>query len=156
MNRKNFITSLLVGASSGAFLASCANEKSNNNKTENTEAMQTESKTAENKDSLNAGLIIHSVYFWLKEGITAEEDKDFLNFFEELKKVPTARTLKVGKPAPTHPRPVVDNSYSYLLLVTFDTMDDINTYETHPIHLEAIEKYSKYWTKVEVKDAILL
>lgn len=156
MNRKNFLTSLLVGASSGAFLASCANENPKNNSSEKTDSMQTAETTAENKDLLTTGIILHSVYFWLKEGITADEEKDFLNFFEELRKITESRTLKIGKPAPTNPRPVVDNSFSYLLLVTFDNMDDVNTYEVHPIHLAAIEKYSKYWTKVEVKDATLI
>ncbi len=156
MNRKNFITSLIVGAGTGAFLSSCANENSQNksdNQTTNNENM---SNKATQTDELSTGLILHSVYFWLKEGITPEEDKDFLNFFEALRTIPSVKFLKVGKPAPTHQRDVVDNSFSYLLFVTFESMDDINNYEVHPDHLAAIDKYSKYWTKVQVKDAILI
>ena len=109
MKRKNFITTILVGASSGALLSSCANESSN-------------AKQGSNADSTSAG----------------------------------PKALRFGKPAPTTPRDVVDNSFSYYLLVTFNTMDDINTYEHHPIHLGAVDKFSKYWTKVQVKDAILM
>ncbi len=145
MKRKNFITTILVGAGSATLLNSCASESNK----------QSSSQPDDSSSDLTTGLIVHNVFFWLKEGITEEEEKDFLNFFEELKKAEGPRALKFGKPAPTHPRPVVDNSFSYYLLVTFDTMDGINTYETHPIHLAAIEKYQKYWTKVEVKDAIL-
>ena len=28
------------------------------------------------------GIIVHSVYFWLKKGLTAEEQQDFLQFFK--------------------------------------------------------------------------
>lgn len=98
------------------------------------------------------GPIIHSVFFWLKEDITEQEKLDFVNFFESLRPIPGIQMLTYGKPATTNQRDVVDSSFSYNLIVTFTTMDDINVYETHPIHLEAIEKYKKYWTKVTVYD----
>ena len=158
MKRKNFITTILVGASSGALLSSCANESSNasNTSTADSTGAATAPEAAAQTEELASGLIVHNVFFWLKEGITAEEEKDFMNFFEELKKVPGPKALRFGKPAPTTPRDVVDNSFSYYLLVTFNTMDDINTYEHHQIHLDAVDKFSKYWTKVQVKDAILM
>ena len=105
-------------------------------------------------DSKN-NLIAHYVLFWLKESLSENEKKDFTQFFEELKKVPTIKSLHYGSPANTTQRDVVDNSFSYNLLVYFDNMEDLNVYETDPIHLEAIEKYSKYWTKVVVHDSIL-
>ena len=158
MKRKNFITTILVGASSGALLSSCANESSNANNASGSDSTgtATASEAASQTEELGSGLIVHNVYFWLKEGITEVEEKDFMNFFEELKKVPGPKALRFGKPAPTTARDVVDNSFSYYLLVTFNTMDDINTYEHHPIHLGAVDKFSKYWTKVQVKDAILM
>jgi len=101
------------------------------------------------------GPVVHSVYFWLKEGLSKEEVANFVNFFEELRPIKEIQTLKYGTPAPVNPRPVVDNSFTYNLIVSFATMDDINVYETHPIHLKAIEKYEQYWTKVEVRDTML-
>lgn len=100
-------------------------------------------------------VIVHYVLFWLKEDLSQQEIKDFSGFFEELRKVPTIKSLQYGPPANTHKRDVVDNSFSYNLLVHFKNMDDLNVYETHPIHLAAIEKYSKNWTKVVVHDSVL-
>ena len=97
-------------------------------------------------------IIQHQVYFWLKPGITELEEQDFLNFFKTLKTVPGIKSFVVGKPAPTNPRDVVDNSFSYSITVTFENMDAINVYETHPIHTQAAAKYAKYWTRVQVRD----
>lgn len=130
MERRNFIKAGVVAASSATML-SCS------------------------KSEAAYGPIIHSVYFWLKEGVTVEEVADFVNFFEALRPIASIQTLKYGKPAPVNPRPVVDNSFTYNLIVSFANMDDINDYENHPIHLAAIEKYEKFWTKVEVRDTML-
>lgn len=100
-------------------------------------------------------VIAHYVLFWLKENLSEQEVKDFTGFFEELKSVPNVKSLHYGPPAKTHQRDVVDNSFSYNLLVYFDSLEDINTYETHPIHLAAIEKYSHNWTKVIVHDSVI-
>ncbi|HUH19217.1 Dabb family protein [Albibacterium sp.] len=100
-------------------------------------------------------MIVHYVLFWLREDLSPQEIKDFTGFFEELKKIPNIHTLQYGAPAQTNARGVVDNSFSYNLLVQFKTMHDIEVYETHPIHLAAIEKYSKNWTKVVVHDSVL-
>jgi len=142
MERRNFLKSVTVASLTGVALTSCANTE--NSSQETSEAM-----------SLQSGIIFHAVYFWLKEGLSEEEEKDFLNFFEELRKVPGVLSLQFGKPAPTTPRPVVDNSFQYHLLATFRTMEDINIYETHAIHTDAVERYNKYWTKVEVKDTVI-
>ncbi|SEG19948.1 Dabb family protein [Sphingobacterium lactis] len=141
MKRNHFIKALCLTAGATTLLGSCASG-----------AAQQDAPVSENE----SGHILHSVYFWLKPGLSAEEEQDFLNFFEALKKVPGIHAFQVGKPAPTTPRDVVDNSFSYAIYVTFKTMEDINTYEKHPDHLAASEKYGKYWTKVEVKDSILV
>lgn len=143
MKRKHFITSMLVGAGATTLLSACS------------QGPTTGEENGTSSDELQTGLIVHSVYFWLKEGITEEEEKDFLNFFQALREVPGVKSLHTGKPAPTTPRDVVDNSFSYLLLVTFDDLEQINLYENHPDHIAAAETYSKYWTKVQVRDVVL-
>ncbi|WP_187444008.1 Dabb family protein [Sphingobacterium phlebotomi] len=140
MERRNFLKSVTAAGLTGTLLTSCASSLEDGAKSANTIAK---------------GTILHSVYFWLKADISEEEEQDFLNFFAELHKVPGVQTLQYGKPAPTNPRAVVDNSFQYNLLVTFQDMDDINTYETHPTHLAAAEQYSKYWVKVEVRDIVI-
>jgi hypothetical protein len=140
MKRRFFLGAGIAGLST-SLLASCSVSTKPNE---------------ENDKSMKAGDILHQVYFWLKEGITPEEEKDFLNFFRALKTIPGLKSFSVGKPAPTNPRPVVDNSFSYSITVTYENMEAINVYEVHPIHLEAIEKYNKYWTKVEVRDSEII
>jgi len=100
-------------------------------------------------------VITHYVLFWLKEGLSTQEIKDFTGFFKELRKVPNIKSLHYGPAAQSTPRDVVDNSFTYNLLVYFNTLEDLETYGTHPIHLQAIERYSKYWTKVVVHDSSL-
>jgi len=142
MERKTFLSSLALAGVGATVLSSCL---STENKSETTITLA----------GFSSGFIFHSVYFWLKKDITAEEEKDFLNFFEILKKVPGIESFHSGKPAATHPRPVVDNSFSYHIMLTFANMEAINKYEEHPDHLAAIDQYSKYWVKVEVKDTII-
>ncbi|MBD1433335.1 Dabb family protein [Sphingobacterium sp. DN00404] len=141
MERRNFLKSVTAAGLTGTLFTSCASSVEEG---------------AESTNTIANGTILHSVYFWLKDDITEEEEQDFLNFFAELRKVPGVQTLQYGKPAPTNPRSVVDNSFHYNLLVTFQNMDDINTYETHPTHTAAAEQYSKYWTEVQVRDTIIM
>ena len=136
MKRRFFLGAGIAGISTSV-LASCTVSSNPNEEKEN---------------SMKSGNIIHQVYFWLKEGITAEEEKDFLEFFKILKTVPGIQSFTAGKPAGTNPRSVVDNSFSYSITVVFEDLAAINVYETHPTHTEAAEKYSKYWTNVQVRD----
>lgn len=99
--------------------------------------------------------ITHYVLFWLKKDLSEQQVKDFAAFFEQLKTIPVVKTLRYGRPAKTNTRDVVDNSFSYNLVATFKNLKDINVYETHPIHLDAIKKYSHLWYKVVVHDAVL-
>lgn len=138
MERKDFIKGIVIGGASLGALQSCQS------KTNQPTALE-----------LRDGLIIHSVYFWLKEGLTEAEEQDFLNFFEALRSIPEVEYLSIGKPAPTNPREVVDNSFSYHLIAFFKSMDDINVYETHPDHIAAVEQYKQYWTRVEVRDSVI-
>jgi len=153
MERRQFLrqagaAAILAGSGSG-LLAACTPSGSDQNASQASEINES-TETMENPK-----VIAHYVLFWLKEGLSEQEINDFAHFFEELRPIPGIKSLHYGRPAETHPRDVVDNSFTYNLLVYFDTMDAINVYETHPIHLEAIEKYSKFWTKVVVHDSWL-
>lgn len=153
MERRHFIKQAgaavaLAGVGAGV-LAACAP------KTSNEENNQTASNNETNATMENKEVIAHYVLFWLKDGLSEQEISDFANFFEELKPIPGIKSLHYGRAANTNARDVVDNSFTYNLLVYCDTMEDINTYETHPIHLAAIEKYSKFWSKVVVHDSVL-
>lgn len=139
MVRRNFFKSAAIIGISSSLLTSCSSAPTQ----------------SESSYSYPSGTIIHSVYFWLEENISQNEEMDFLNFFEALKKIPGIQTFQFGKPANTTPRAVVDNSFSYNLIITFKNIEDINVYADHPDHLAAVNKYDKYWTKVQVMDTII-
>jgi hypothetical protein len=112
--------------------------------------------TVQSDEHIESSTIVHVVNFWLKKDLSEEEKKNFVEFFEELRKIDVIKTLNYGIPAQTNPRPVVDNSFDYTLIVTFKDLNDITIYETHPTHLKAIEKYQHLWTKVMVKDTSII
>ena len=154
MERRRFIKQAgaavaLAGAGS-SLLAACASPASDQQQNDQTSENPVMNTTMENN-----AVIAHYVLFWLNDGLSEQEIADFANFFEELKTIPTIKSLHYGRAAHTNPRDVVDNSFSYNLLVFFDSMDDINVYETHPTHLAAIDKYSKFWNKVVVHDSVV-
>ena len=157
MERRHFIkkagAAVAVAGVGSSLLAACASPTANEGNSQNDNQENTNNETSEIME--NKEVITHYVLFWLNEGLSEQEITDFAGFFEELKTIPTIKTLEYGRAAQTNARDVVDNSFTYNLLVRFDTMDDINTYETHPIHLAAIEKYSKFWNKVVVHDSVL-
>src|SRR5690606_41994027 len=123
--------------------------------TSNQQNDQTNTNPEKNTTMENNEVIAHYVLIWLNDGLSEQEINDFANFFEELKTIPSIKSLHYGRAAATNPRDVVDNSFTYNLLVFFDNMDDINEYETHPVHLAAIEKYSKFCNKVVVHDSVV-
>src|SRR5690606_19816331 len=140
MERRNFLKSVTAAGLTGTLLTSCTSSE----------------EEGANPNTIANGTILHSVYFWLKANISETDEQDFLNFFEARRKVPGVQALQYGKPAPPTRTPVIDKSFQYNSLLTFPTMDDINTYETHPTHIAAAEQYSKYWVKVEVRDTIVM
>lgn len=100
--------------------------------------------------------LLHTVLFWLDPELSAEEIENFKGFFEELAKVPTVKKLQFGRPAPTGARPVVDNTFTYSMVATFDSLEDHDIYQEHEYHTRAIEQYSRYWTRVVVHDMLVI
>lgn len=96
----------------------------------------------------------HTVFFWMKEGLTNEEAKLFESELEILGTCPTIQSYKWGKPAGTQ-REVVDNSYTYAWILDFASVEDQDAYQVEPIHLAFIEKCKNLWTKVQVYDTLI-
>lgn len=97
--------------------------------------------------------MIHTVFFWLKPGLSDER----VAFFEsELAKLPSIDTVAngyIGKPAPTEVRPVTDHSFSYHLSLGFDSIEAHNAYQIHPEHDVFVEKCKDLWDRVLVYDS---
>jgi hypothetical protein len=96
--------------------------------------------------------LIHSVFFWLKEGVSQEELGDFIEGCRKLGTIESVRSCYVGPPAATPDRDVVDHSYSVALIVHFNDLAAHEIYQEHPAHQEFINTYSDLWEKVQVFD----
>jgi len=101
------------------------------------------------------GQVQHFVMFWLKPQLTKSEVADFTQFFEALKPIKYIKTLNYGLAANTPVRPVTDNSFTYALTITFNSIEDHNAYQEDKAHLDAVEKFSKNWYRVVVHDIVI-
>lgn len=95
----------------------------------------------------------HTVYFWFKN---PDSQEDRANFEKSLSKFLAnskyAKTKFIGKP-PKATRDVVDGSFTYSLIVTFESAEAQVKYQTEEAHLLFIEESSDIWEKVVVYDS---
>ena len=96
------------------------------------------------------GKFVHMVFFYLKEATSVEEFIGIVSNF--ITSIDLVKSYHLGVPAGT-PREVVDNSYSVCLVATFDTKEDQNAYQVHPIHLKFVEDHKDKWDKVVIYDS---
>lgn len=95
------------------------------------------------------------VYFWGREGGTAEEAQLLAQGCRtHLPGIPGVLRLEVGFPAGTG-REVVDNTYAVALLIEFADAATQDVYQDHPDHHRFIEECSKYWSRVQVYDTVV-
>jgi len=96
----------------------------------------------------------HVVYFYLNN---PDNLKDRTAFETSLKKFLVnseyAQTKFIGIPAKT-PRDVVDNEYTYTLILTFPSKEIQHKYQEEPAHQVFIEESSHLWNKVKVYDSV--
>lgn len=98
--------------------------------------------------------LIHHVYFWLKNAASQADLHKLIEGVSTLRGIPTVRQLRIGVPAATTKRDVIDASYAISLFTIFDSIQDHDVYQEHPIHTKFIEKYSYLWDKVTVYDSM--
>jgi len=107
---------------------------------------------SENKNEKR--LLVHHVFFWLKNPSRKEDLAKLMEGVSSLKKIESLRMVKIGLPAGTTKRDVIDDSYSLSLLTIFDDVKGHETYQDHPIHTKFVETYSPLWSKVVVYDSM--
>lgn len=111
--------------------------------------------TAAQDDSMdNKKMLAHHVFFWLKNPNSKEDRDKLIAGLKTLEKIETVKSLRIGLPASTEKRDVVDNSFSVSELMFFDDVEGQNAYQVHPIHKKFVEDCSHLWEKVVVYDAI--
>jgi len=96
----------------------------------------------------------HVVYFYLNNPDNSEDRSAFENSLKKFLDTSLyAKTKFIGIPAET-PRNVVDNSYTYSLILTFPSKEIQGKYQDEPAHLIFIEESSHLWKKVQVYDSV--
>lgn len=96
-------------------------------------------------------MLVHSVYFWLKQDLTQAERDAFHEGLSTLSEIEGVRSFAAGVPASTD-RPVVEKSYDYGLLVLLDDVQAHDVYQVDPIHKAFLSNFSAFWDKVVVYD----
>jgi hypothetical protein len=98
--------------------------------------------------------LVHHVFFWLKNPGSKEDLNKLLEGLRTLSKIETVKSLRIGVPATTEKRDVVDNSYSASELMLFDDLAGQDAYQVHPIHKKFVADCSHLWEKVVVYDSL--
>ncbi len=97
---------------------------------------------------------VHAVYFWLKNPDNQEDRKTFETAIHKL--IESSKYIKawhLGVPAMSD-REVVDNSYTYSYVVSFDSKEDEAKYQVEDVHLQFIDEAGHVWERVQVYDSI--
>lgn len=98
----------------------------------------------------------HNVFFWLKEPNNLNNNLLFENALQKFLNTSNyPKTAVITKPAQTE-REVVDNSYTYALLVSFDTKEKHDLYQEEEAHQQFLNEASHLWDKVQIFDSIAL
>jgi hypothetical protein len=97
--------------------------------------------------------MIHTVFFWLKDGLSDEQVAYFESELAKLPSIDAVASGATGKPAATEPRPVTDDSFSYHLSLTFDSIADQDAYQVHPDHSVFVANCKDLWERVVVYDS---
>jgi len=96
----------------------------------------------------------HVVYFYLNNPDNPEDRSAFENSLKKfLDNSLYAKTKFIGIPAET-PRNVVDNSYTYSLILSFPSKEIQDKYQKEPAHIVFIEESSQLWEKVQAYDSV--
>lgn len=98
-------------------------------------------------------MLIHTVNFWLKDDLSAQERAAFEAALQSLKNIASAEAVYVGTPAATPPRPVIDSSYDYMLTVLLKDLGAHDAYQADPLHQSFLNDNKDKWQRVHIYDA---
>ncbi len=99
------------------------------------------------------GGFFHMVFFWLVNDTQEVKQKFLMELKQFIEQVDEIKKVHVGPPADTD-RDVIDNTYSYSLVLTFDSKKEHDIYQEHPAHKKFIENAASLWDKVLVYDSV--
>jgi hypothetical protein len=85
-------------------------------------------------------MLSHIVIFWTDPANPNAADELVAAANTLLKNIPGVQQFHAGKMVPSH-RPVVDQSYQVALNMTFANKAAEHAYQSHPQHVEFVEKH---------------
>lgn len=102
----------------------------------------------------SSGEFTHAVYFWLKEPTDQIKNQAFEQSLEKfVAGSADISTYHLGKPANTD-RPIIDRSYTYAFIVTFDSKAEHDAYQEDPAHKLFIKESEYLWERVQIYDSV--
>lgn len=105
------------------------------------------------KDMIS-GQFAHSVLIWLNNPDSEADRKKMETGLSMLiENSNFIRSAHLGVPALTA-RDVVDNSYTYHLMVTFGSKEEQDKYQVEPAHKKFLADCSSLWSKVLIYDSM--
>lgn len=105
------------------------------------------------KQDIIPGNFAHTVYFWLKNPDNASDRDAFETSLKKfINQSPFITTKHIGVPANTS-RGVIDTSYTYSLLLTFENKEQQDNYQEEVAHKQFIKESENLWSKVVVYDS---
>ena len=101
----------------------------------------------------SAIMMTHSVFFWLKHGLSDQDLQKFENGLRGLFSIDQIAQGSIGSPAATPERPVTDKSFSYSLILKFKSVEDHDVYQDHADHHHFVDNCKHLWDRVVVYDS---
>jgi hypothetical protein len=98
-------------------------------------------------------MFIHSVYFWLRPGLSTADLERFAAGLESLRGIEGVEHGYIGVPAPTD-RPVIERGYSRGMVLIFADERAHDAYQVHPTHDRFREECGGFWTTVRIYDTV--
>ncbi|MBD0778359.1 Dabb family protein [Maribacter sp. ANRC-HE7] len=96
---------------------------------------------------------VHTVYFWLHNPDSQEDRAAFETSLQKFMEASAyAKTKFIGTP-PRASRDVVDGSFTYSLIVTFESAEAQQKYQDEAPHKLFIKEVGHLWAKVVVYDS---
>jgi hypothetical protein len=110
--------------------------------------------TKEKAGTVSRGEFAHVVLFWLNNPDNLQEREKFEASLENfINNSEYIKTKHLGSPANTN-RPVIDNTYTYCMILTFTSKEEQDKYQDEPGHKLFISESEELWEKVIVYDSV--
>ncbi|MEO8560527.1 MAG: Dabb family protein [bacterium] len=98
-------------------------------------------------------MFVHSVYFWLRDDLSPAAQSTFMDGIRSLCTIDGVQQGFIGVPAATN-RAVIDQSYSYAVVLSFADAEAQDAYQVHPVHDAFRENCGGSWSKIVIYDAV--